>query len=240
MRASSSSRAGSSRHSARASPPRRSPRSSKRGASTVTLVKLDPYINVDPGTDEPLPAWEVFVTADGGETDLDLGHYERFVRVTMGKRNNFTTGQIYWNVLRKERRGEYLGATVRSSPTSPTRSSPASAGGRARRRSASSRSGVRSGTSSRCRFSRPSGRCGSSSGSGSRLFIHLTLVPYIGAAGEPEDEAHAAFGQGAALDRHPAGRPALPLGAPAARWRAAQDRAVHQCPRARGDQLHRR
>ena len=65
----------------------------------VTLVKLDPYINVDPGTMNPFQHGEVFVTEDGAETDLDLGHYERFVRVTMGRRNNFTTGQVYWNVL---------------------------------------------------------------------------------------------------------------------------------------------
>ena len=68
----------------------------------VTLVKLDPYINVDPGTMNPFQHGEVYVTEDGVETDLDLGHYERFVRATMGRWNNLTTGQIYWNVLRKE------------------------------------------------------------------------------------------------------------------------------------------
>ncbi len=77
----------------------------------VTLLKLDPYINVDPGTMSPFQHGEVFVTADGAETDLDLGHYERFVRTTMGKDNNFTTGQIYERVIRKERRGDYLGGT---------------------------------------------------------------------------------------------------------------------------------
>ncbi|MCY4470936.1 MAG: CTP synthase, partial [Thiotrichales bacterium] len=82
----------------------------------VTLVKLDPYINVDPGTMNPFQHGEVYVTEDGAETDLDLGHYERFVRTTMGRWNNFTTGQIYWNVLRKERRGEYLGDTVQVIP----------------------------------------------------------------------------------------------------------------------------
>jgi len=83
---------------------------------TVTLTKLDPYINVDPGTMSPFQHGEVFVTEDGAETDLDLGHYERFVRTTMGKVNNWTTGQIYENVIRKERRGEYLGATVQVIP----------------------------------------------------------------------------------------------------------------------------
>lgn len=82
----------------------------------VTLLKLDPYINVDPGTMSPFQHGEVFVTADGAETDLDLGHYERFVRTTMGQRNNFTTGQIYERVIRKERRGDYLGGTVQVIP----------------------------------------------------------------------------------------------------------------------------
>jgi len=86
-----------------------------RGLS-VTLVKLDPYINVDPGTMSPYQHGEVFVLDDGAETDLDLGHYERFVRTTMGQRNNFTTGQIYDSVIRKERRGEYLGKTVQVIP----------------------------------------------------------------------------------------------------------------------------
>ena len=82
----------------------------------VTLLKLDPYINVDPGTMSPFQHGEVFVTEDGAETDLDLGHYERFVRTTMGKGNNFTAGQIYERVIRKERRGDYLGGTVQVIP----------------------------------------------------------------------------------------------------------------------------
>jgi len=82
----------------------------------VTMLKLDPYINVDPGTMSPFQHGEVFVTEDGAETDLDLGHYERFIRTTMGRRNNFTTGRIYMDVLRKERRGDYLGGTVQVIP----------------------------------------------------------------------------------------------------------------------------
>lgn len=78
----------------------------------VTIMKLDPYINVDPGTMSPIQHGEVFVTEDGAETDLDLGHYERFIRTKMSRRNNFTTGRIYSDVLRKERRGDYLGATI--------------------------------------------------------------------------------------------------------------------------------
>ncbi len=82
----------------------------------VTLLKLDPYINVDPGTMSPFQHGEVFVTEDGAETDLDLGHYERFVRTRMSQRNNFTTGRIYANVIARERRGDYLGSTVQVIP----------------------------------------------------------------------------------------------------------------------------
>lgn len=82
----------------------------------VTMIKLDPYINVDPGTMSPFQHGEVFVTDDGAETDLDLGHYERFINVTMGKKNNFTSGQVYESVISKERRGDYLGGTVQVIP----------------------------------------------------------------------------------------------------------------------------
>ena len=82
----------------------------------VTLLKLDPYINVDPGTMSPFQHGEVFVTDDGAETDLDLGHYERFTRTVMSRVNNFTAGRVYDAVLRKERRGDYLGGTVQVIP----------------------------------------------------------------------------------------------------------------------------
>ncbi|OGT33010.1 MAG: CTP synthase [Gammaproteobacteria bacterium RIFCSPHIGHO2_02_FULL_39_13] len=82
----------------------------------ITLLKLDPYINVDPGTMSPFQHGEVFVTADGAETDLDLGHYERFVRTVMSKKNNFTSGRVYADVIAKERRGDYLGGTVQVIP----------------------------------------------------------------------------------------------------------------------------
>ena len=86
-----------------------------RGYS-VRLRKLDPYLNVDPGTMSPFEHGEVFVTDDGAETDLDLGHYERFVRTTTSRRSNFTTGRIYEEVIRRERRGDYLGGTVQVIP----------------------------------------------------------------------------------------------------------------------------
>jgi CTP synthase len=83
---------------------------------TITLLKMDPYINVDPGTMNPFQHGEVFVTDDGAETDLDLGHYERFTRARLSVRNNFTTGQVYDTVISKERRGDYLGGTVQVIP----------------------------------------------------------------------------------------------------------------------------
>src|SRR4029079_10514585 len=82
----------------------------------VTIQKMDPYINVDPGTMNPLEHGEVFVTQDGAETDLDLGHYERFTNATLTSDNNFTTGKVYHSVITKERRGDYLGATVQVIP----------------------------------------------------------------------------------------------------------------------------
>ena len=82
----------------------------------VTMLKLDPYINVDPGTMSPLQHGEVFVTADGTETDLDLGHYERFIRTRMSRNNNFTSGQVYESVIARERKGDYLGQTIQVIP----------------------------------------------------------------------------------------------------------------------------
>ena len=88
----------------------------------IVAQKLDPYINVDPGTMSPYQHGEVYVTEDGAETDLDLGHYERFTDENLNKYSNLTTGKVYWNVLNKERQGAYLARPYRSSPTSPTRS----------------------------------------------------------------------------------------------------------------------
>src|SRR5574344_418564 len=88
----------------------------KQSGSKVSMLKIDPYINVDPGTMSPLEHGEVFVTSDGAETDLDIGHYERFLNKDFHKANNFTTGQIYLSVIEKERRGEYLGKTIQIVP----------------------------------------------------------------------------------------------------------------------------
>ena len=89
---------------------------------TVTMQKFDPYINIDPGTMNPVQHGEVFVTDDGAETDLDLGHYERFIDESLTKNSNVTTGKIYWSVLQKERRGDFGGGTYRSSRISRMRS----------------------------------------------------------------------------------------------------------------------
>jgi len=132
-----------------------------RGLS-ISMIKLDPYINVDPGTMSPFQHGEVFVTEDGTEADLDLGHYERFVRTTTGRNSNFTTGRIYETVIGKERRGDYLGATVQVIPhiTDEIKQSVRRGAGDADicLISAWSRSVARSATSSRCHFLRRSGR----------------------------------------------------------------------------------
>ena len=150
----------------------------------VTLVKLDPYINVDPGTMNPFQHGEVFVTEDGAETDLDLGHYERFVRATMGRSNNFTAGQIYWNVLRKERRGEYLGDTVQVIPhiTDEIKSSIRQGAGDAD--VCLVETGGTVGDIESLPFLETIRQMRIELGEQRSIFIHLTLVPYIGAAGE--------------------------------------------------------
>lgn len=155
----------------------------------VTMLKLDPYINVDPGTMSPFQHGEVFVTEDGAETDLDLGHYERFVHTTMGRRNNFTTGRIYENVIRKERRGDYLGGTVQVIPhitdeikrcimegavipgVGPADVAMVEIGGTV-------------GDIESLPFLEAIRQMGVELGRDNTLFIHLTLVPYIPSAGE--------------------------------------------------------
>ena len=150
----------------------------------VTLVKLDPYINVDPGTMNPFQHGEVFVTEDGAETDLDLGHYERFVRATMGRWNNFTTGQIYWNVLSKERRGEYLGDTVQVIPhvTDEIKSRIRQGAGDAE--ICLVEIGGTVGDIESLPFLEAIRQMRTELGEQRSIFLHLTLVPYIGAAGE--------------------------------------------------------
>ncbi|MGR8998024.1 MAG: CTP synthase [Gammaproteobacteria bacterium] len=150
----------------------------------VTLTKLDPYINVDPGTMSPFQHGEVFVTEDGAETDLDLGHYERFLKTTMAKKNNFTTGQIYDSVLRRERKGEYLGATVQVIPHITDE---------IKNRVYQSAEGMdvalievggTVGDIESLPFLEAIRQMRFELGTERSLFIHLTLVPYIRSAGE--------------------------------------------------------
>jgi len=150
----------------------------------VTLVKLDPYINVDPGTMNPFQHGEVYVTDDGAETDLDLGHYERFARVTMGKANNFTAGQIYESVIRKERRGEYLGGTVQVIPhiTDEIKASVNAAAADADVTLVEIGGTV--GDIESLPFLETIRQMRIELGERQSLFIHLTLVPYLPAAGE--------------------------------------------------------
>ena len=150
----------------------------------VTNLKLDPYINVDPGTMSPFQHGEVFVTDDGAETDLDLGHYERFVDVKMSKRNNFTTGQIYESVIRKERRGDYLGGTVQVIPhiTDEIKSWIMAGAGDAE--VAVVEVGGTVGDIESLPFLEAIRQMGITMGRDNVCYIHLTLVPFIAAAGE--------------------------------------------------------
>ncbi len=150
----------------------------------VTMLKLDPYINVDPGTMSPFQHGEVFVTEDGAETDLDLGHYERFVNVKMSKRNNFTTGQIYESVIKKERRGDYLGGTVQVIPHITDEIRRFIEIGAADAAVAIVEIGGTVGDIESLPFLETIRQMGIGSGRHNTCFIHLTLVPYIPSAGE--------------------------------------------------------
>ena len=150
----------------------------------VTLLKLDPYINVDPGTMSPFQHGEVYVTQDGTETDLDLGHYERFVRTTMHKRNNFTTGRIYQNVIQKERRGDYLGATVQVIPHITDEIKECIKDGAGNVDIAMVEIGGTVGDIESQPFLEAIRQLRIELGTENTLFIHLTLVPYISAVGE--------------------------------------------------------
>ncbi|MGV6987722.1 glutamine hydrolyzing CTP synthase [Testudinibacter sp. P80/BLE/0925] len=150
----------------------------------VTMMKLDPYINVDPGTMSPIQHGEVFVTQDGAETDLDLGHYERFIRTKMTKRNNFTTGKIYSEVLRKERRGDYLGATIQVIPHITNEIKARVIDGAADHDVAIVEVGGTVGDIESLPFLEALRQLAVQVGRERTLFMHLTLVPYIAAAGE--------------------------------------------------------
>lgn len=150
----------------------------------VTMLKLDPYINVDPGTMSPFQHGEVFVTEDGAETDLDLGHYERFIRTTMTARNNFTTGRVYEEVIRRERRGDYLGATIQVIPHITDEIKRRVVDGAAGADVALVEIGGTVGDIESQPFLEAVRQMRVELGSQHALFMHLTLVPYIATAGE--------------------------------------------------------
>jgi CTP synthase len=156
----------------------------KQSGFSVTILKIDPYLNIDPGTMSPLEHGEVFVTADGAETDLDLGHYERFIDKNLSKTNNFTTGQVYLSVIERERRGDYLGKTIQVIPhiTSEIK--------RRIKKAANNQDiliveiGGTVGDIEVLPFLEAIREMRSDVGRENALFIHLTLVPFINAAGE--------------------------------------------------------
>jgi CTP synthase len=150
----------------------------------VTMIKLDPYINVDPGTMSPFQHGEVYVTDDGAETDLDLGHYERFLRTRMGRNNNFTTGQIYESVIRKERRGDYLGRTVQVIPHVTDEIKASIRLGAEGSDIAMVEIGGTVGDIESLPFLEAIRQMRVEEGPENSLFMHLTLVPHIRTAGE--------------------------------------------------------
>ena len=204
----------------------------------VTLIKLDPYLNVDPGTMSPFQHGEVFVTEDGAETDLDLGHYERFISTRMKRSNNFTTGQIYKSVLEKERRGDYLGKTVQVIPhvTNEIQEFIKRGAGFGTAQAAEVAIVEIGGTVGDIEslpfleaVRQMSLRMGAEQ--------HRLRAPDLRAVDRrrrrAEDQADAAHGAEAARDRHPARRAAVPRRPPHSRRRARQDLAVHQRARVR-------
>ena len=150
----------------------------------VQMMKLDPYINVDPGTMSPFQHGEVFVTEDGAETDLDLGHYERFVSTRTGKSSNFTTGKVYESVIRKERRGEYLGGTVQVIPHITDEIKRRIKAGAGDADIVMVEIGGTVGDIESLPFMEAIRQMGVELGKERAMFMHLTLVPYIATAGE--------------------------------------------------------
>ena len=156
-----------------------------RGLS-VSLIKLDPYINVDPGTMSPFQHGEVYVTDDGAETDLDLGHYERFTHARLSQANNWTTGRIYLSVIEKERRGDYLGKTIQVIPhvTNEIKDAVRAVAVKDNPDVIIVEIGGTVGDIESLPFLEAIRQMGNEEGAGNTLFIHVTLVPYIAAAGE--------------------------------------------------------
>jgi len=152
----------------------------------VTIQKFDPYINIDPGTMSPYQHGEVFVTDDGAETDLDLGHYERFIDINLSKRSNITAGKVYWNVIHKERQGDYLGSTVQVIPhiTNEIKSNVFKVGKEDNADFVITEIGGTVGDIESLPFLEAIRQVKKEVGRNDVIYVHVTLVPYISAAGE--------------------------------------------------------
>src|SRR5574339_578621 len=150
----------------------------------INFLKLDPYINVDPGTMSPFQHGEVFVTDDGAETDLDLGHYERYTSARLSRKSNFTTGQVYFSVIEKERRGDYLGGTVQVIPHITDEIKQKILENAKGNDVAIVEVGGTVGDIESLPFLEAIRQFKADRGHGNALYIHLTLVPYIKTAGE--------------------------------------------------------
>ena len=196
----------------------------------VQVQKFDPYLNVDPGTMSPFQHGEVFVTEDGAETDLDIGHYERFVDENLSRNANHTSGSIWYAVIRKERKGEYLGSTVQVIPhiTNEIKA-------RIRRVAEVSDTDVviseiggTVGDIESLPFLEAIRQFRREVGPENVVYLHVTFVPFIETAGRAEDEAHAALGQRAAAHRYPPRRRHLPLEGPVVARHPREDRALRR------------
>lgn len=158
----------------------------KNRGFNVTIQKFDPYINIDPGTMSPYQHGEVFVTDDGAETDLDLGHYERFIDINLSKRSNITAGKVYWSVINKERKGDYLGSTVQVIPhiTNEIKQNVYRVGKEDNADVVITEIGGTVGDIESLPFMEAIRQVKKEVGRNDVLYIHVTLVPYINAAGE--------------------------------------------------------
>ena len=203
-----------------------------RGYS-VRLKKLDPYLNVDPGTMSPYQHGEVFVTDDGAETDLDLGHYERFTGVPAKKSDNITTGRIYQEILAKERRGDYLGGTVQVIPHVTDAIKQFVVLGNEDVDFVLVEIGGTVGDIEGLPFFEAIRQFGNELPRGSTVYIHLTLDALHSVGRRIEDQADAALGEGAPVHRYPARHPLVPLGSRDPGEREEENCAVLQRP-ARG------
>ena len=206
----------------------------------VRLRKLDPYLNVDPGTMSPYQHGEVFVTDDGAETDLDLGHYERFTGRPATRQDNITTGRIYQDILTKERRGDYLGATIQVIPHVTNAIKDFIRDGNDGFDFVLCEIGGTVGDIEGLPFFEAIRQIGQRSAAPPRGLHPSDAAAVHSERRRTEDQADAAFGQGTALDRHPARHPAVPHRPPDPARRTAQARAVLQRARKRGDRGARR